>query len=701
MKKYYLTFMFFALLFPMTLCAQSEATYVPKIITGVVKADSWTMDNNKEGIYELEVKEGGTLTQLNEGRDVYLAPLGGAAYYDGKMHGIHFRTIEDPYTEAGFSYVIYHVEYEMETWTQTKRKALSDMYGNLISSCGIAHDPTTGLNYGIMYNFDMNYNVLGTRLCTIDYSTDTPTKTIIADIFTPFAAITCNASGYIYGVGRDGWLYIIDKDGMLYPLGDLGISNISSNPSSLTIDPKTDKMYWSYVSTQGKSYLYEINPTIGSVSAQMVMQVPDNAYLVNMYIAPPQATDAAPAAVSNLQALFEGSSLTGTVSFTAPTTTYLGDALAGALNYTIKANGNEVATGETEAGAACNVEVTVEPGDNEIVVTVENAFGISPEAKVSMYVGPETPKAPTAVLFNYDYETHSVLLSWEAPTTGIHEQALDIDELTYRIERSDGTVVEEGVTGTTWSETFDPSTLAAYTYSVSATNTGMTGEAAMSNKAVIGPALNVPYSQNFATSSSFDLLSVLDMNNDGATWKWDKGFSSNRAMYYCTTGMAGDDWLLSPPLQLEKGATYKFKMTACEYTGANYDFFSVGYGRDLKVGAYEEVIGETTLITPVDTDYEKDNIVPEESGVYYFGIHITSPEGQGALLLKYFSIVKTKDAPQPDGIETIMAEKDGMIEIYTLTGEKVYQGYSMPQLKRGMYVIRGKGEGKVIVKSEE
>ena len=93
--------------------------------------------------------------------------------------------------------------------------------------------------------------------------------------------------------------------------------------------------------------------------------------------------------------------------------------------------------------------------------------------------------------------------------------------------------------------------------------------------------------------------------------------------------------------------------------------------------------------------------MPEESGVYYFGIHITSPEGQGALLLKYFSIVKTKDAPQPDGIETIMAEKDGMIEIYTLTGEKVYQGYSMPQLKRGMYVIRGKGEGKVIVKSEE
>ena len=700
MKRTVFAMMLFALLLPIPTHAQT--TYVPKIVAGVVKADSWTMNNNKEGIYELEVKEGGTLTQLNEGRDVYLAPLGGAAYYDGKMHGIHFRTIEDPYTEAGYSYVIYHVEYDMETWTQTKRKALSDMYGNLISSCGIAHDPTTGLNYGIMYNFDMNYNVLGTRLCTIDYSTDTPTKTIIADVYTSFAAITCNESGYIYGVDRDGWLYIIDKDGMLYPLGDLGISNISTNPSSMTIDPKTGKMYWSYVSTQGKSFLYEINPTIGSVSAQLVMQVPDNAYLVNMYIAPPQATDAAPAAVTNLQAVFEGASLTGTVSFTAPTSTYLGDILSGPLDYTITANGIEVVTGTTEAGAECAAEVTVEPGDNDIIVTVENAAGVSPETKVSLYVGPETPKAPTAVLLNYDYDTHTVTLSWEAPITGIHEHALDTDALTYRIVRSDNTVVEEGVSGTTYSEEFNPSTLAAYTYQVAAINAGMTGEAAMSNKAVIGPALDVPYTQNFATSSSFDLLCVLDMNNDGATWVWDKGYSSNRAMYYCRTGMAGDDWLLSPPLLLEKEATYQFKMTACEYTGANYDIFSVGYGRDMDVNSYEELIEATILATPVDDDFEKGDIVPEESGVYYFGIHVTSPEGQGALLLKSFSIVKTKEAPQPDGIETMDADADGMIEVYTLTGEKVYQGHHMPQLKKGVYVIptpaHPKGGSKIVIR---
>jgi hypothetical protein len=38
-------------------------------VAGVVKADSWTLNNNKEGVYQLEVKEGGQLVQLNEGQD--------------------------------------------------------------------------------------------------------------------------------------------------------------------------------------------------------------------------------------------------------------------------------------------------------------------------------------------------------------------------------------------------------------------------------------------------------------------------------------------------------------------------------------------------------------------------------------------------------------------------------------------------------
>ena len=58
--------------------------YSPKFLCGVVKADSWTMNNNQEGIYELDLANA-TLTKLTEGQDVYQAPLGGAVYEDARL----------------------------------------------------------------------------------------------------------------------------------------------------------------------------------------------------------------------------------------------------------------------------------------------------------------------------------------------------------------------------------------------------------------------------------------------------------------------------------------------------------------------------------------------------------------------------------------------------------------------------------------
>ena len=96
----------------------NAANYVPKIIAGVVKADSWTLGNNKEGIYQLEVKEGGSLTRLVERTDPYMAPLGGAVYKDGTMYGIHFHAEWDPY-EQKQTYTIYNVAYDIVKSAET------------------------------------------------------------------------------------------------------------------------------------------------------------------------------------------------------------------------------------------------------------------------------------------------------------------------------------------------------------------------------------------------------------------------------------------------------------------------------------------------------------------------------------------------------------------------------------------------------
>lgn len=271
-------------------CLMAQAgEYQPKFLCGVVKADSWTTGNNMEGIYELDLA-GGSLSKLTEDRDVYQAPLGGAVYEDGIMKGVHFKTMWDDFEQTE-TYVLYHVQYDMTTWERVKLYALSTIERNYISSCGLAHDPVTGKNYGIFYNFNMSWQVVNRKLAEIDFSTNTPTRTIIGTASIPMAAIAFSDQGVLYGVGEDGWLYAISTANPgaigeieVFPLGDMGIDNISTNPSTMTYDKRTGKFYWAVVLNDQKSYLFEINPTIGSVAATQLMQLPDNSWLVNLEV---------------------------------------------------------------------------------------------------------------------------------------------------------------------------------------------------------------------------------------------------------------------------------------------------------------------------------------------------------------------------------------------------------------------------------
>ena len=635
-----------------TLCAaaQNKAPLKTKVLCGVVKSDDWTTSNTQEGIYEFCLEDA-SLTKLTEGKDVLQAPLGGAVYEDGKMKGVHFRTVWDAYDQTN-SYILYHVEYDMATWQNTLTHPLGDMERNYISSCGLAKNPVTGVNYGIFYNFNMSWQVVNRKLATIDFSTNVPTRQLLGTVTTPMAAIAFSDNGLLYGVGQDGYLYIIsteqaESEVEVLPLGDLGIDNISTNPSSMTFNKRTGKFLWSVVLTTGKSYLYEIDPTITSVSATQLMQLPGNAYLVNMYIPDPEAAEDAPAAVTDLTATFEGASTTGIVAFTAPTLTYSGDALTGTLTYVVKANGEQVATGEVEAGARAEAEVTVEAGDNEIVVTVANAAGTSPEAKIKVYAGPDTPTAPVDLTFDYDYDGLNTLLFWDAPGMGLNGTELNPADLTYNIYlMPEGTLVAEGISETEYQYPFAPATLASYYYKVEAVNGGMTGEAAESNHAVVGPALNPPYTQNFSNAASFDLFTVLDRNGDGITWKWGKNWSGGgRAECDGSNTEASDDWLVTPPFNLKKGATYKLSFVANEYVGTNVDVVDVAYGTGLRPEGYAKIFNQLVINSPVEETYSNSEIVPDRNGIYYFGFHTTTPAGYGYLLLKNITITMVKDAP--------------------------------------------------------
>jgi len=679
--------MAFGLLF--LLCAHTAlraAEYVPKIIAGVVKADSWTMGNNKEGIYQLEVKTDGQLTRLTDERDVFLAPLGGAVYQDGTMYGIHFKAEWDPYEQAQ-TYIIYNVAYDMKTWTRTKGLALSNMYGNLISSCGITHDPVTGKNFGIFYNFNMDYQVINRKLATIDF-VDTelsgaPKKEIIGIVETPFAAIAAADNGFLYGVGQDGYLYIIDKvveeeatSVAVYPIGDLGIEDISTNPSSMTFDPRTKKLYWSYVSNKQKSYLYEIDYTPGNVKATQIMQLPDNAYLVNMYIAPMEADDDAPAAVANLSASFVGEQTTGTVTFTMPTLTYSGDPLRGILAYTIYADGKEVAKGTAQAGDTVEKTVSIdcEGKEVELKVTAGNQAGEGAPNSTKLYIGRDTPLTVDNLTLSYNMDTEFMRLSWEAPTKGVNGKDLTQYNLSYNIIRQpDNEVVAEGLKLIGFSEKIEKtSDLKSYYYEVVALNGTLASDTARSNKVVVGQALVPPFDEDFTTQQGFDRFTVVDANNDGVE-KWGdwqniwvrfhkvysySGTVSDHAMIDAKN--ADNDYLLTPPLQLEKGGSYELKFTAKKSYGAKkYDQrmrVLVGLaGEDL---ADYEVVADTFDIDDVNLVEYMTNIDIKADGIYQIAFHAVSNAESGPLYIDEIHLAASLSASAPAAATNVVATAD-------------------------------------------
>lgn len=654
----------------------SAADYIPKILTGVIQSDDWTV-SGEEGFYQLEAIPGGKLTRLSTERDIYAAPLGGAVYEDGKMHGIHYRAMDDPID--GERFYAYSVSYDLKTLQREKAQYLGDMYMNLVSTAGMTHDPVTGKNFGFFINPDYNFNVLSRNFASIDFvSKSTPQKSKIAEFDKSelFAAMAAGEDGRLYVVDHDGYLYTMNKNsGSTTLLGDLGVQDISSYPSSMTFDPRTKKLYWSYVDGSMKSYLYEINYTIGSVSATKIMQLPGNAILVNMYIAAPEASDLAPAAVTDLMASFEGEAYTGTVSFTLPVVTYDGsEDLTENLSYAVYANDVKVATGSAAPGSKVTEQVTVPEsvaGDVTFKVVSANENGESPAEELELFVGLDTPSAVPAVNFTFDSTSHSALVTWSAPTTGLHGLTLTPANLAYNVVRyPGGTAVGSALKDCSFSEPLDDTQpLRSYYYVVTPVNGGKyTGESTSSNKTVVGVSLNPPYSEYFTTDAGFDIFTVIDANEDGAKWQryhqvyQYSGTVADYARMDADRNNPDDDWLLLPPMNLRRGAVYELAFAAKkEYSGSNYNQrFEVKYGTGLDPETYTTLIANGSAVDVNFADFSKEFAV-DVDGVYYIGFHALSNAGSGPLDLDFVSVkmLASPDAPAAVTDLEIVADPSG------------------------------------------
>ena len=548
------------MLLAMPLSASADG--VPTIYCGVYSMSSWGSDL-QQGIYSFQPGSAIEFTKVSpQETSAHLVPLGGAAVYDGVLHGVYYT-----YMDGGYNFL--YEEFDINTWQRISYKLVNQ--SNLAATCNVTLNPKDKKVYGQFYNFNLDYQVVNRKFATVDYSTQT--KTIIGDPMTvKLVATFCTSYGDIYGIDDEGDLVYIDKtDGEATVMGSLGLSLNSAKPMSAITDYSTNKTYFAAQTTDGKAALYEISRY--PAKATLVGEFPDNAVVVNMWIE--------------------------------------------------------------------NMEV-VPPTKPEDA----------------------TPVAPTDVKLTYNEAQKKATLTWTAPETSVEKVALDPTTLRYNIVRQpDNVTVATKLNATTFSETIDGEgkDLKAYYYEVTPMNGNIAGNMAASNSVVLGEPLTPPYSEDFTIANNFNLFTVVDANNDGAQWQHyhyvgQYTGTSDYAMIESSRDNADDDYLLTPPIRLEKGGHYQLEFDVrknfADYLYNQKMRVLVGQGDDMT--DYEEVIAEFE-IDDVNDIHMKDMVNIDEDGIYHIAFHATSNANTSKLILDNIVLGASLDVYAPDSVTVLKA----------------------------------------------
>lgn len=451
--------------------------------------------------------------------------------------------------------------------------------------------------------------------------------------------------GDLYGVRfKDGQLMYVDKEtGRMTEVGSVaptvdGTKRKLYGFMSATFDWESGLMYWVPFFDNGDSALFSValegsGPT---ATVKEVKLLKDYGYespngtgttenITGLFIEQEAVSQNAPNTVTELSAQFENGLLTGNVTFTMPTAYTNGTAIAGELEYTIAADDN-TASGKALPGTTVNAPFTVKASGNySIKVTAKDGSAESLPASITIYIGMDTPAAPSQASLAVSGQQATV--TWAAPTTGANGGY--INGLTYNVKRYPGGVsVAQGITKTTYTETIEDPARREYYYEVSALCNGKEGAPAQTNKALIGTALEPPYSETFDNASSVEGYTTIDVNLDGKRWQYcaeDNYEAQYRQNLFLPNNMSlnADDWVITPGFTLSAGNLYKFSMRVQSNLEQT---FCVMMGNEANAEAMTtEIVPVTTYDGAYGTFTEfSGTCKPQANGTYFFGIHATS-----------------------------------------------------------------------------
>lgn len=629
-----------------------------EIYGSLIYSNSWAQTTGSYGIYSFPASEY-QLPKLVYNQGSYEAN-GGGCYHNGKYYWNSFVYTD----EMGYTFTTFCTyDFNTKEFTKNILSFINDNFDLQQITNGLTYDPTSDRIFALG-----NIKVVDETGAIARYYPSFSEMDPYTGFVTPIAqipqmiAIASDQGGRIYAIskGEKAALYNINKaTGDCTLIGETGIS--ADFAQSMAFDPVTGKLYWAAIQSNGKSALYVVNIETGEASP--IMNFENNEEYTGLYIPAPAVEATAPAAVSDLSASFTNGALSGTITVKAPEADYSGTPLTGNIEISFVTDNGEPEKKTVSPGASVSFSRTLTEGIHSFTAFASNAAGDGPRIARSVYVGIDAPAAVSnlTLVSTDDGKAH---ISWDAPVTGRHEGYIDPSQLTYTVKRlPEGVTVAKNITSCYFTDPVDVPA-GNFSYEVIPSCGGREGVAAETATALFGKGTGLPCRFSLDSKEEYDLFTVIDANEDwdgqykwggwmyGPEFKYASEEDGNCAVYGFHPDNAADDWLITPPVGVEKGK--KYRLTFSLWTKGQPETIEVTAGPANTIAAQRVVIPKTDY---KHTDHQQftADFTAESDGNYFIGFHITSKKKQFYAFISDIMVDEVPDTDAPSAVTDLTA----------------------------------------------
>lgn len=168
------------------------------------------------------------------------------------------------------------------------------------------------------------------------------------------------------------------------------------------------------------------------------------------------------------------------------------------------------------------------------------------------------------------------------------------------------------------------------------------------------------FSAPMDTRASFDQLTIINTDEASYTWQYDK---SNQAAYIrndfeTTASLPKDDYLVTPPLNLKSGLSYRLDFTAWCGAAAYPEKIEALLGTECSPGALVTPIVAPTLLSGENRRRLSSLFTVPADGDYYASLHACSDPGMFLIYASDFNISRGVAAGAPTEIADFTATAD-------------------------------------------